>query len=429
MIGKQTKGRGFRGAMKYLLGKDGSEIIGGNMLGQNARELAAEFSESRRLKPTLGRAVYHASLSLPLGEALTDQRWGEVAEKYMDGMGFKGAQYVVVKHNDTAHSHIHILASRIKLDGKVVSESHDYRRSETLIRGLEREFSLSPTLPSREAQSRAPTTGELHRALKENRPSTKLKLQNIINEAARGRPSMSQFVSHLEDQNVAVIPNIAKTGHVSGISFRLGGEMMKGSDLGRSFTWKGLQQRGVSYEYGRDIQAIRQAASRKGSIGYRSTDRRNAPHQYRDATQTGGRPESRGEVDVGTHQGLGGAHFEAFIPELRPKGRCSPDAREYARSGQGDGRGDGRSKTEGGKNNPKISGFPIKDRGQTGHRDHLGDRHNGNGNDVFLHALLKLIFGDPEGAAKEKQELEREQQKLRAKEKAKSKSQGFDLGR
>jgi len=33
MIGKQTKGRGFRGALNYVLGKEGAEIVGGNMLG------------------------------------------------------------------------------------------------------------------------------------------------------------------------------------------------------------------------------------------------------------------------------------------------------------------------------------------------------------------------------------------------------------
>jgi len=259
MIGKQSKGRGFRGALNYVLGKEGAEIVGGNMLGQNAKELASEFALSRELKPNLSRVVYHASLSLPPGENLTDGHWSEVAERYMEGMGFKGAQFVAVKHTDTYHSHIHIIASRVRMDGSVVSESHDYRRSETQIRGLEQEFGLTPTAPSRDAASRAPTTGELQKGLRERKPSTRLTLQNVINQAARGRPTMSEFVSRLEGRNVAVIPNIAKTGHLSGISFRLDGEMMKGSDLGRSFTWQGLQKRGVNYDENRDFQRISQA--------------------------------------------------------------------------------------------------------------------------------------------------------------------------
>ena len=261
MIGKQTKGRGFRGTLNYVLGKEGAEIIGGNMLGQDARELASEFAVSRELKPNLSRVVYHASLSLPPGENLSDDRWSEVADRYMEGMGFTGTQYVAVKHTDTNHSHIHIVASRIRMDGSVVSESHDYRRSETHIRGLETEFGLTPTAPSRDAAARAPTSGELQKALREQQPSTKLKLQNVINQVARGRPTMSDFISNLEGRNVQVIPNIAKTGHISGLSFRLDGELMKGSDLGRSFTWNGLQKRGIMYDKNRDFQRISQRAS------------------------------------------------------------------------------------------------------------------------------------------------------------------------
>ena len=120
------------------------------MLGQNAKELASEFSISRQLRPNLSRVVYHASLSLPPGESLSDSQWSEVSMRYMEGMGFKGAQFTAVKHTDTNHAHIHIIASRVRLDGSVVSESHDYRCSETHIRGLEKEFGLSPTAPSRD---------------------------------------------------------------------------------------------------------------------------------------------------------------------------------------------------------------------------------------------------------------------------------------
>ena len=155
MIGKQTKGRSFRGALNYLLGKERAEIIGGNMVGATPRDLAAEFGAVRALRPNLERSVYHSSLSLPPGESMTDDRWRETADRYAKEMGFGGSQYVVVRHHDTEHCHVHILASRIRMDGTVVDESHDYRRSESTIRGIERDFGLSPVLPSREAPSRA----------------------------------------------------------------------------------------------------------------------------------------------------------------------------------------------------------------------------------------------------------------------------------
>lgn len=246
MIGKQTKGRGFRGALNYVLSKEGAQIIGGNMLGENARELAAEFAETRKLRPNVKRAVYHASLSLPHGESLTDEKWRQVSTDYMNKMGFGNSQFVVVKHTDTTHPHIHIIASRISLDGKVVSDSKDYQRSESILRGFEKEYGLTPVSPSRESMRRGPSRGELETMVREGIPSTKLKLQMMIDQASRDRPSMNQLFERLEASKVEVIPNVAKTGHISGISFRLDGELMKGSDLGRGYSWNGLLKKGIT---------------------------------------------------------------------------------------------------------------------------------------------------------------------------------------
>ena len=135
MIGKLIKGKGFRGALNYLTRagepeRDDAKIIGGNMAGQTPRELAAEFGLARRLRPNLARAVFHASLSNPATDrALTDDEWNAVAERYLDGLGYAGAPFVVVRHQAGKNPHIHILACRINAAGKTVSEAHDFRRS------------------------------------------------------------------------------------------------------------------------------------------------------------------------------------------------------------------------------------------------------------------------------------------------------------
>jgi hypothetical protein len=49
---------------------------------------------------------------------------------------------------------------------------------------------------------------------------------------------------------------------VSGISFRQGDELMKGSDLGRGFSWGGLRKRGLDYDPIRDRAAIEAAWDR-----------------------------------------------------------------------------------------------------------------------------------------------------------------------
>ena len=141
MIGKQIKGRSFRGVLDYLEQNvrgamptaryalvprvfQSAEIIAGNMSGDNAIELSKEFRLSRQLNPEIERVVYHASLSLAPGERLDNSTWDEITSKYLEGMGFDSNQYVVYNHNDKGHDHVHIVASRIRLDNsKVVSDS------------------------------------------------------------------------------------------------------------------------------------------------------------------------------------------------------------------------------------------------------------------------------------------------------------------
>jgi len=303
LIANQTIGKGFAGALKYLLGKEEALIIGGNMVGETPSELSKEFSVSRALKPNLKRAVYHVSLSLPHGEQLSTSKWNEVAGKYVQKMGFSGSQFLVAKHNDTQHSHIHILASRVRLDGSVVSDSQNYKRSEKIVRSLEIEHNLTRVISSREVGTKALTKGELHKVLRENIPSTKMRLQKIINEATIDRPNADVFAKRLAKQGVEIIPNKSKTGHVSGISFELNGEKMKGSDLGRSYSWKNLTERKLNYETtkqnsksissrsyfnrkrgnGRkdDHSSIRKSYNIIFSFGVRKPSRENQPHNGR----------------------------------------------------------------------------------------------------------------------------------------------------
>ena len=81
MIGKQKKGRGFRGLLDYVEQDSDDTLIGGNMFGQNARELAKEFKISRQLNPEVERAVYHVSLSAAKDDCIDKELWKEIAQK------------------------------------------------------------------------------------------------------------------------------------------------------------------------------------------------------------------------------------------------------------------------------------------------------------------------------------------------------------
>ena len=106
--------------------------------------------------------------------------------------------------------------------------------------------------------------------------SEKEQLKALIRDAAKDGPTMSEFVRRLQAKGVQVRANIARTGHVSGISYRLDRVAVKGSGLGRAYTFEGLQKaQGVRYDRARDLPALERAA--RATKGLEPERRRRRP--------------------------------------------------------------------------------------------------------------------------------------------------------
>ena len=156
MIGKITKGKGFRGLADYLLRDGRGEIVAGPMAGTTPRELAAEFGQLRRLNPKLGRAVAHFSLSpSPDDPPLTAGQWQTIADRFMADMGFADAPWCAVVHRDTDHAHLHVMACRIDRAGTTVADANDFRRAEAAIRRIEADFGLAAVASPEPRKARA----------------------------------------------------------------------------------------------------------------------------------------------------------------------------------------------------------------------------------------------------------------------------------
>lgn len=259
MIAKAVKGKGFRGALNYDLNSEKGQMLDTNMAGDNPRDLAREFGEIRKLRPNLGKAVLHVSLSAALDEHLTDDQWREIGKTYLEGMGLDNNQYLITRHTDTEHQHIHILANRIQFDGNVTSDSQDYKRQEAIMRKIEQDYRLTKVTSSRDAERRAITTGEKGLKIRTGEPPIRERLQTIIDQATADKPTFLAFASRLHHAEVSILPS-GKTGTPQGISFELNGIAFKGSDLGKSYAWKQLQSR-LDFNPERDqsvIDALRQ---------------------------------------------------------------------------------------------------------------------------------------------------------------------------
>jgi hypothetical protein len=183
MIQNIEKGRAFRGALNYVLEKPGAELIGGNMAGETPRALAAEFRSLRDLRPDVETAVFHASLSAPVGERLTEAQWAELTHAYAQHMGFGESAYVVVRHRDQDHDHVHVIASRIDVHGHVVRDQWDRYLGQQVLRRLEREYGLTQVAPSWETPHRQLSKVEIQHAREAARTAARARAEPFVDLA------------------------------------------------------------------------------------------------------------------------------------------------------------------------------------------------------------------------------------------------------
>jgi Relaxase/Mobilisation nuclease domain/Protein of unknown function (DUF3991) len=270
MIGKQTKGRGFRKLLDYLESREDAKLIGGNMSGRNARELAREFKLSRQLNSDADRVVYHVSLSAAKGDKLDDEKWSEIGSRYMKEMGFDANQFVIFRHHNTDDDHIHIAASRIRMDtGLVVHDSWDYVRSEKVLRQIEQDYELLQVQGSREKLQRTPSTGQIRRIRREQEEFSqgqrdsppqriiKEEVQQTIDRARVDSPQMPTLIMRLQQAGISVRTGFTRNGKSKGISYEKDGQAFSGTQLGAAYTFPGLQKHlAVDYQPERDDEPI-----------------------------------------------------------------------------------------------------------------------------------------------------------------------------
>jgi hypothetical protein len=270
MIGKPIKGSGFRGLLDYLAGRDGAELIGGNMEGRNPRELAREFAFSRALRPRLGKAACHIPLRLPYDERLSVAQWQRIGERIMAGMGFEDCSYAMYLHpQDPQGQHLHIVASRVTHLGHCVDDSFDMERLMRIERRIEKDYGLRE-VPYRKTAARRPRRGEYQFRERTGQASERERLQEVVGAVARPGLAVDEFVAALERQGVELRPAITSTGRVNGMRYRRGEVTFSGSSLGADFTWPGLlERRGLAFEAARDLPALVGAGRRfdAGALG------------------------------------------------------------------------------------------------------------------------------------------------------------------
>ncbi|MDN3548793.1 relaxase/mobilization nuclease domain-containing protein [Mucilaginibacter aquaedulcis] len=85
----------------------------------------------------------HISLNFDPSEKLPDDVLREIAEVYLDKLGFVGQPYLLYRHEDAGHPHLHMVTTNIQPDGKAIHlHNLGKRKSEPARKELEIRYGL-----------------------------------------------------------------------------------------------------------------------------------------------------------------------------------------------------------------------------------------------------------------------------------------------
>ena len=219
MIGKIKKGSGFKGCVNYVLGKEQAVLLHADgVLTESRGDIIRSFCMQTGMNPDLKKPVGHIALSYSAVDApkLTDGKMIQLAQEYMREMKITDTQYIIVRHQDREHPHVHIVFNRIDNNGKTISDRNDMYRNEQVCK-------------------------KQHR-LKEPDKSKYEIYTAVKNEIGKSR-NWQQLQQRLAERGITVrFKRKGQTDEIQGISFSKGEYTFKGSEIDRSFSFSKLDK-------------------------------------------------------------------------------------------------------------------------------------------------------------------------------------------
>jgi hypothetical protein len=129
MVAKIKSGKSLIGALNYNENKvkqGKAELIAAVKYFKEPGELSFNdklfrLTDLASMNQRAKTNTVHISLNFPNGENLADEKLNEIVKDYLAGVGFQTQPYLVYRHEDAGHPHIHIVTTNIKRDGDRIS--------------------------------------------------------------------------------------------------------------------------------------------------------------------------------------------------------------------------------------------------------------------------------------------------------------------
>lgn len=128
----------------------------------------------------------HISLNPDPEDQVNDEQFKQIAQQYMEEMGYGNQPFVVFKHTDIARPHIHIVSVCVDENGKKISDKFEKIRSMKVCRELERELGLTDA-----SQKKSLKSEKIYKPVNDQTGDIKNQIASVI----RHLPAHYQFQS------------------------------------------------------------------------------------------------------------------------------------------------------------------------------------------------------------------------------------------
>lgn len=237
MISKVITGRSFYGCCRYICEDKGRAVVldAEGVRDYDCRLMAHDFETQRGDLPGKKKAVFHGILSFYPGESLTDESLVTIAREYLEKIDMSDTQFVIAKHIDKKHLHLHIVANFVGNKRKAIRDSWIGWRGKKVAQALTVKYQLIPA----ERKVLALT----HLESLNSEEATRYDIYHAIQDKLPHARSLSELTDSLIKLGIdSQYRYKSGTKELQGISFKKGLYCIKGSKIDRKFSIAGLQK-------------------------------------------------------------------------------------------------------------------------------------------------------------------------------------------
>lgn len=236
MIAKIVKGSNFRGVVNYILDKekDAKILVCDGLFSENKDKIVMSFEAQSGMNPRVTKPVGHIALAFSREDEhrLTDRTVAGITLEYLERMGIKDTQVLVVRHFDKEHPHVHIAFNRIANDGRTISDRNERIRSTRICKELTRKYGLYVS----EGKEKV----KLHR-LKEP-DKTRYELYFLLKPEVSRCGNWRQLAANLDKQGVGMQFKYKGKSDEVHVVFSKNGYSFSGSKIDRQFSYSKIDE-------------------------------------------------------------------------------------------------------------------------------------------------------------------------------------------